>query len=304
MEYGRRRKKRTGYARGQGSGSGFIQAVILLLVFGALGYMIFGTGLGTKLRDRYAVSLYDRLKGHTQSTQAPGNFPTVTSVPTEAPSPVPTGETLRISLPAVEAYMLQMGIFSDAESALKLADSLKAMGAAGYIYDDGGSLRLIAAAYGDEASAESVRARLASEGYETSVFRFSRSGVDLLVTAGSGMLVPIKTAFALSSDILKQLDELAIDFDASGRSVEYGLGVLSEMRTNAANACAGIAEAKDRSRMLSYLSVYLNDISSMLTEASQNASDRTAFASSLKAVRIKAAVRYADLLSNIGGEAQ
>lgn len=302
MEYRRRRTIRTGSARRESSGSGFIQAVILLLVFGAVGYMIFGTGLGKKLRDKYAVSLYDRITGKTEVTPLPGNVPALTSAPTAAPSPVPTGETLRIALPAVDTYMLQMGIFESTDSASGLAGSLKAMGAAGYIYDDGGSLRLIIAAYGDEASAESVRTRLASEGISANVFRFYRSGVELLVTAGSGMLVPVKTAFALSSDVIKQLDELAIDFDASERSAEYALGVLSEIRTNTVSACSGIAEANDKSKMLSYLTVYLNDIRSMIDEATANASNRTALASSLKTIRIKAALRYAELLKNIGGE--
>ncbi|MBO4384007.1 MAG: SPOR domain-containing protein [Clostridia bacterium] len=300
MEYRRRAYKRTSRSRGQSSGAGFIQAVILLLVFGALGYMIFGTGLGKTLRDRYAVSLYDRLTGKSDPAPSPAS----TAIPTAAPSPVPTGETLRISLPAVEAYFLQVGIYDDREIASRLAEGMKALGAAGYVYDDGGSLRLLAAAYSDEASAESVRSRLLTEGYDMSVFRFYRSGVDLLVTAGSGMLVPIKTAFLLSSDMIEQLDELAIDFDAGQRSTEYGLGVLSEISTNAANARAGIAGAADKSRMLSYLIAYLDDIRSMIDEASSNSGGRAAFSSALKTIRIRAAVRYAELLKSIGGEAE
>lgn len=304
MEYRRRTSRRSGYSRGQSSGSGFFQAVVLLLVFGALAYMIFGTGLGKTLRDKYAVSLYDKLTGKSGSAPDPGSLPIVSSSPTAAPSPVPTGETFRITLPALEAYMLQMGFFSDAESASRIADSIKAMGAAGYIYDDAGSLRLIAAAYADEASAESVKTRLLAEGYDVSVFRFSRSGVDLLVTAGSGMQLPVTTAFTLSSDVVSQLDELSLDFDASQRSTEYGLSVLSEIRTNVTTACAGIAEAKEKSRMLSFLYVYLNDLSAMLEDMTAYSKDRTAFSSYLKTVRIKAALRYADLLERIGGEAE
>ena len=197
--------------------------------------------------------------------------------------------------------MIQMGIYSDEQSARAAAASLKQMGAAGCVFDDNGSLRLIAAAFSDEASAESVRTRLESEGHECSVFKLSRSGAELDITADPSRLVPIRTAFTLAADVVTQLDELAIDFDASSRSMEYGLDVLSEIRSNVISARAGVGEAAQKNEVLGLVDVYLNDVLDMTDDAASASFERTAFSSALKALRVRAALRYAELLGLIGG---
>ena len=274
---------------------GFFRALILVAVFGATAYLIFGTGLGKRIKENFSLSVLDGCAGN-----APLPSAAPSAAPTPEPTAAPTGDTLTVSLPSLSVYFLQMGVFDSMEKAALLSQRIREMGASGYVYDDLGSLRLIAAAYSDEASAESVMTRLKSEGYDCSVYRFSRSGLELLVTASADRLLPIRTAFGLAYDLIEQADELAIDFDASSRSTEYGLGVLSEMRTNISNAAAGVSEMSKRNGMLGVLSSYLSDVSDMISEASAASADRNAFSSALKTLRIKAALRYAGLLSALG----
>lgn len=297
MEYRRRRSRR----RKKEGDTGFaLKVFLLLIVFGCIAYALIGTGLAKRIRDGYALSLYDSCRSK-QSLSSP-SAPISSVIPaTASPTAAPTGETAEVSLPGIEVYMIQMGIYSDEQSARAAAASLKQMGAAGCVFDDNGSLRLIAAAFSDEASAASVRTRLESEGHECSVFKLSRSGAELDITADPSRLVPIRTAFTLAADVVTQLDELAIDFDASSRSMEYGLDVLSEIRSNVISARAGVGEAAQKNEVLGLVDEYLNDVLDMTDDAASASFERTAFSSALKALRVRAALRYAELLGRIGG---
>ena len=301
MEY-RRRRTAAGRRKNKDSGSPvFLQTVVILLVFGALAYMLLGTGLGKKLKDRYAVSLYDSIKTRISGTPAPTVPPIATQAPSPAPTVVPTGETSELSLPGIEVIMLQMGVFTDMTSAYDRAAAMKAMGGAGYLYDDGGTIRLIAAAYADDASAESVRERLIGEGYEAGVYRVSQKGVDLMITASPERLLPIRTAFSLAGEIVSELDSLSLTFDADTKSVEYGMTVLSEIKANIENAAAGIGPTADSSDMLFLVREYYTDVLSLINEALASSSERTAFSSSVKLLRIRTSLRYVSLLRSIGG---
>ncbi|MBO4563282.1 MAG: hypothetical protein J5772_06700 [Clostridia bacterium] len=297
------RRRRRSSARRRNASGGALRAFVLLVLFGAAVYLLLGSGAGQRLKESMAYSLIDSCRGKLASTPVPTVPGGISQIMTDTPSPTvaPTGETASVSLPALEVYMLQMGIFDDAESCAPYAEALKARGAAGLVYDDSGSLRLIAAAYSDEASAESVRARLADEGHPCTVFKLTRSGVELLITASEDRLLPVRTAFGYSYDLVAELDALALDFDAETRSIEYGQGLLAEIRLNAQNAASGIADAAELNTMLSHVSGYYSDIIGFIREAASSSASRTEFSSALKELRIKAALRYAELLGDIGG---
>ena len=295
METSRRRyaprRRRT-----KGAG-GFIRAAVLTAVFGAALYLVFGTGLIKRVKENWSLSLFEKLAGKpSASRQADASF-----TPTNAPTPAPTGENAELTLPAIDIYMLQMGVFSSPSDASSMAERLRSMGAADYLLEDSGSFRLIAAAYSDEASAESVRERLSAEGFECSVFGLSHKEVGLLVTASRERLLPIRTAFGLSYDVTEQLDELAIDFDSEAHETEYGLTVLSEILTNISSASSGLNGMTEQNEMLEKVLTCLSDMAKLVNEAASRSSSRTEFSSALKTLRIKAALRYSELLKSIGG---
>lgn len=305
MEMRRRRTSsgRQNYRRNAGGGSSWLRALLLLAVFGAIIYSVFGTGLGKKLKDVYAVPFYEKLtgKGAGSPREEPPEETPFAPAETPAPSPAPSGETMSLSLKGIDIYMLQLGVFDSAGDAAERADAVRTMGAAGYVYDDGECFRVIGAAYSDSASLESVQAKLRAEGTESTAFRISRGGVELVVTAAPERLLPVKTAFRLAEELAEQLDELAVEFDSESRSVEYGLTVLGEMQSNIVSASRGIEEPAKLNGMLSKVLDYLGEVRSAVSDARSASSDRTAFSSALKALRIRVSLGYAALLSAIGG---
>lgn len=283
------RRRRSGQSAG-----GFIQALAVFVLFGAAIWLIFGTGAFARLKEKLPGLLPS---GCSSGASEPA--PTASAEASAAPTPAPTGETVSVTLPGIELWILQEGIYDSAESAAPYAKLAKEAGAAGYVYDDLGSFRLFLAAYPDEASALSVKESLASEGYVCSIFSFSRTGAELAVTAASERLVPIKTAFALSFDIVEQLGELSAGFDSGTESAESAAIVLAEMRTNIENALAGVSAPAKSSAMLAAAADYLGDVSEMIRAASA-AAGGTSLSSELKALHIGAALRYAGLLKAIG----
>ena len=256
MEY---RRRRTAAKRRDRSGSGALRALVLVLMFGAAAYLLLGTGVGKKLKEGYALSLIGSCIGENapENSGRPDTgtpLPLLTTPePSASPAPAAEGSSAEVSLPGIEIHMLQLGIYSSEEEMGGLAQQIRVRGGAGYVYNDGGSLRLIISSYSDAAQAESVKQSLALEGVECSVFTVSREGVELLVTADEARLVPIRTAFFAAFDAVTQLDELALDYDANSRSIGYALGVLSEIDANCAAASAGIEPSVKDNAMLSLL---------------------------------------------------
>lgn len=306
MEYRRRRSARR--RASESSGSGALRALVLVLLFGAAAYLLFGTGLLKKLKDEgLFIAMPEGCVKETAheidiSGAAGTAFP-MTREPesTALPTPAVTGETAEVSLPGITVCMIQMGICSSEEECAEKAAELRRLGAAGFVFNDGGSLRLIAASFSDEASAESVRERLAQEGRESTVYKLEREGAEFLITADPALMLPIRTAFSIPSDTVAQLDELSIDFDANLRSTDHAVGILAEIRTNLETALDGIEEASGSDAVLSTVKEYLEKLLGIVSETAEHTYDRTDMASALKRSRTEAALGYVLLLDGIGG---
>ena len=300
MEYRRRRSFKG--RKSKKNGGGALRAFILLVIFGASAYLLIAGGAGKRLKESLSSSVFDSCRGKTALTTPP---PQITKAPatavpaTGAPSAAPTGETASVKVPGIDVFMLQMGVFQSEADCSAAAESIKARGAAGYVYEDDGVFRLIISAYSDEASAIGVKERLKEEGLECSVIRLSYSGAELLITASTERLTPIRTAFAMAYETVLQLDETAIDFDASQRSTEYALGVLSEIERNARTARAGIEDAALLNGTLNKVCGFYNDLEAAAEKLTLGSVDRAAFSSGLKYLRVFAALRYARLLSEL-----
>lgn len=301
MEYRRRRSARR---RNEAQG-GALRALILMLMFGAAAYLLLGTGVGRKLKEGYAASLINGCAGGVPNEALPEAQTPLPHLSTPAPgglpSPTSAGTTAEVSLPGIEIHMLELGIFDSAEALEGAAANVKARGGAGYVYNDGGSLRLILAAYPTKAQAESVKQSLASEGIECGIFTVVREGVQLLVTADEAHMTPIRTAFASAYDTVTQLDELSIDMDANSRSVEYVKEVLSEIAANARTASQGVEASLARSSVLELLCGYYTDVCGFIENAAGASQSETALSSAVKELKVKTALRYAVLLEKTCG---
>lgn len=302
------RKKNRRKSSDKASDGGLLAVIMPLAAFAAVLYLLLGTSFGDMLLSKAGEG--KSIKGilpfscteekSAQQTAPPtGANAEITAAPTADVTELPR-PTLKVSLPRLNMYMLQMGVYSTESGAAEQALSLKQHGAAGYVYNDAGSYRVMLAAYGDEVAANGVRDRLTDEGYKCTVFSYTCSGAELLITAEQERLAAVGTAFNYAYELIDAIEQASVDFDAEQRSIEYGRTLLAEIAGNAVNAAAGIGSSAQTNDLLLYVYSYLNDIASVTDGVCTAAyTDRNEFASAVKLLRIKAGMRYASLLKQI-----
>lgn len=295
MEYRRRKKRRAGSA---GAGSGALGSLLTILLFAAAAYLIIFAGAGRRIAQG-AKKLSSLVFPRETAYPTPLFLETRAPEETEksAVSPAPASETRKVTLPGISVYMLSIGSFSDRASAEAAAEELKAKGAAGCVREAEGGYTVIAAAYSDEGDAQSVKARLESEGYSCSLTSLVKEGCELEVTASPERLLPIGTAFAIAPETVVQLDELSRALDSEAKSTEYGEGVLYEIKRNLVSAREGLGVTEGGDIRLQSLGEYLDRMCSLIDSALRISGQRAEFSSAIKELRLEAALGYAELLS-------
>ena len=282
MEYRRRRKRKT-------DGPGMFGILVLLIVFALTAKIIAGSGAIAELKKRLGKSV---VSGCAESSRETPGATFYAASP--SPAPVPTGVTNRIDLPSLGFYAVQLGFYTRREKCELDAEEVRALGAAGYVYDDNGSLRLLASVYADEASARSVIEQLKEQGRESLLFTLSANGVSLDVTSSPETSECIKQLFDLCLQIPETICTEAIEFDRSGQEADKLFSILSEQRARIRSA---LAEAPGAGGVLGCAKDCLKGYDSALSETMEY-EDRTKAASSIKRAAIKCAILYIDLLKD------
>lgn len=137
--------------------------LILLLLMGGIIYVLFATSVGSWLTE----SVFGRKHG--------GNTPAVTEPAAATPGlSFSNPQTQKMHFSGLDMYALRLGSFESDAEASALSASVRALGAAGCIIDNGdGSVSVFASAYTTEAGAESVRKRLVEQGYKAEIVPFA-----------------------------------------------------------------------------------------------------------------------------------
>lgn len=239
MEY---RRRRSGRRRPQGQGGGAAKAVVALMVVAVLVYLVSASAVGTWIAENVFAPAFATIDGWIQGTPKTP-LPDTTGVtggsPTAQPSvslgnPV-TGE---VQLPAMECYALQMGVYGDEKNAETQAALLKERGAGGYVMEDQGRYRVLAAAYLEQASLKQVRDQLTGEGLESAAYVFSAPNSTLRVTAAQEQLDGLNAGFAALTKLQKDMADVSLAFDQQQQSVETGRAAVSSLLNE-------LREAKD-----------------------------------------------------------
>lgn len=231
MEYRRRRRRRSssfgmGSARGgSASGSGAAKMVAALIVIAAIVYVVSASAVGTWIAERViapAFAAFDNLvQGSALApTPSPSQDPGSVSIPqTQRGEQTVTGE---VSIPALECFALQMGVYSELGNAEKEAATLQQRGAGGYVMEDSGKYRVLAAAYAAQESLKQVREQLAQEGMESASYVFSAPNSTLRVTAPQEQLDGITAGFAALKKLAEDMAEAALAFDQQQKTAQEG----------------------------------------------------------------------------------
>jgi len=131
-------------------------------------------------------------------------------------SALPAGErvTKEVTLAPLELHCVQFGSFADASNARIEAARYVERGAAGYVYEDDGSFRVLGAGYRQKADAERVAGRLhEDEGIECVVLSRTAEEVKMRITAGENQIEAILAADEARRTQTEQFGELAFQID-------------------------------------------------------------------------------------------
>lgn len=147
MRYRRRRRipyRRYTVRQRQEPSISFLFAVAALLL---LAYIGAATKAGTFLAENVVRPVFEQL----------GVFSNEEPQAEEMPSPA---EAISYTVPAMDFYFLQAGVYASQDNAETEAQSIQKQGGAGYVYQDEEDFRVILSAYTSENDAEIVKQRL------------------------------------------------------------------------------------------------------------------------------------------------
>lgn len=261
--------------------------VLVLIVFLVVAYLIGASKFGTWLATKVVAPLIR------------GSKPTITSeliLPSASPTQNVTinTDTLVISLPAMHCYAIQIGVFEKKENADSQSDSLKKLGAAGYVLSDASLYRVLAAGYPDESSMEKVRTQLQGEGIDSRAYEISANGLRLRVNGTDEQLARLESALSFVAALPGQLSQAAIAFDRDAKSTASGISALKDIRDNCEAHASVINELGDHAEIsLRPIANYLTHIYDLLSELSADSGMETIrFSAGLKHLYLEAVYGY------------
>lgn len=188
-----------------------------------------------------------------------------------------------ITLPGSRFFALQLGAFSDVESAKALAASYQNRGAAGYIYDKD-SFRVLAAAYDSRESAQAVQQQLSqNHGVDAYLFPIDRTEITLRLSGQKAQLNALSDAFDLCSQLTISLSQISQSLDQGTMAMEEALTALSSQQETirALNARLLSLFKKEKHEAVTRLSSLLQETDQCLAQAAK-ASSSTKLGSAIK----------------------
>ncbi|MBQ3200892.1 MAG: SPOR domain-containing protein [Clostridia bacterium] len=315
MEYRRKRKPnrrksisgRSGAFRsGAKQSSETARTFLSLLMVGGIVYFVSASAAGTWIAENMIapmISAVSQKHGDGEDSQASDTQSLSAAVDLTANSNA-NAISAEVSLPALDCYMLQMGVYSSEENAKAQADLLKAQGAGGYIIPDTASgelrYRVMASGYDNAESAKSVKTRLTEEGVDCTVHTLSAAGAAFRVTADETHLAGIESGFGALKAAESALGDAAIRFDKEALPVEEGMLLASSILSSLDADMASLLSLDASDPALSGLLSAYRDTKAALQTLTEGAyENRIAFSSQLKYTHLYSAHRYAQLISSL-----
>lgn len=265
--------------------SGLGGALLILLFTAALIYILFGTNVGSWL---------------TQKLFSGSSSPEKTPDPTAIfASAEPSGtDSMKMQFEALDAYALQLGVYTDINSASGLVSSLKSLGAAGYGLELEGNVRIIASAYSTAEAAQSVCTRLTEQGYECVVLPLSADSTEIEVFAEEAMLDGIRQSVEFSGKLIAKLYSEVIAFDKEEKDTAYAKAIINELLSSIHTVRSVLSSAEDSSGIVGLLNAFYTNVEQLMTEcASADPLNRVEMSGKLKYVQVGVIDNYYRLLN-------
>ncbi len=302
MEYRRRRRKRR-FAATEGSGTA--RAIAALLVVAAVVYLISASAAGTWIAQKVmapAFAAFDNMIQRTASTKTPEVGETSTPRVSASNEKTVTGD---VELPAMACFALQMGVYSDKNNADSQAQALQQRGAGGYVMEDAGRYRVLAAAYQTQESLKQVRDQLTAEGLESATYTFSAPVSTLRVTATQSQLDGIASSFNALNTLQQEMAAAVLLFDQQQLSADKGRETASELlnKLQAASEAFLSSEGDDNPVLQATRECFAKYDDAIRALADYNSQSFVDFSAKMKYTHICIAHAYATLAQEISSMA-
>ncbi len=223
MEYRRRSRRR------RNTSSGYAGKVfVMLLVAGGIVYMVGASSAGEWVAQNVMAPVFrtvDRVISGTDEQDAP-----VPEVQPIVSTPVPTVSeaiTKEVALESVECFALQMGAFSTEANASTEAEALRKQGAGGFIIEDAGMYRVLAAGYENETDLDAVREQLSLQGLDSTKYPLVTDAATLNVTATEADIEVVENGLNLLTSLQSEMARESLAFDHENKTAAEGKQLAS-----------------------------------------------------------------------------
>ena len=197
-----------------------------------------------------------------------------------------------LTLSAHALYALQLGAFTQESAARQLAQEFMLRGAAGYVYRDGDTYRVLAAAYPTRAEAQTVQTRLSGQNISTYIHPCMQEALTLRAGGTGGQVEALGETLGYLDGLAGKLYTVSSGLDAQSVTAEDArAALLSE----------GVTCAALRQRLLNAFDGALPDSLTPLADLmAAVAADAEALQNENGAARIGAALKRCQLTAFFG----
>lgn len=224
----------------------------------------------------------------------------VIETPSESQSGSATGHVEEtITAGEISLYTLQVGAFSDEGHARSSADTIAAMGGAGYIAYDGELYRVLAAGYLVESDAKDVQSTLETQGVTSTVFQLKSGTLEFKIGASPAQVQAVKACFDAVPDALEKLQQIVFNADR-GDDVDDEIKALGADISSVNDALQAAISPDDSAiqSLAAYMTDFCEKMNNMPLSGDVNAVE---FSSQLKYNLIGIVVDYSAFLKETGG---
>ncbi len=228
----------------------------------------------------------------------------VTNSPIDTQGAVqPSLETERveetITAGEISLYTLQVGAFTDESHADTSAQTIAALGGAGYVAYDGELYRVFAAGYLDESDAKDVQATLAGQSVTSTVFQLKSGALEFKIGATPAQTEAIKACFTAVPDTVQTLQQIVFDAD-SGKNVDADIETLVSDVAAVSGNLETVVSPDDSA--IQSLSAYMSDFCEKMNNIPLSTDvSAVEFSAKLKYNLIGIVVDYSAFLKGISG---
>ena len=263
---------RTYERRHRKAGKRYTGASVMFILFCcAMTVFLLSTSyMGDKLVDRYVTPVFAKIMGKDLLPE-PTQVPVMAQAPQFVPAATPAVEKIVFTLPETSWYLLQMGAYADPEEAHTQAETIRRMGAGGYIYEDEqGFSRVFAAAYADQESLLQVQQQVRNSGYENTAYSIHPDGVEVTLSGESQDAQKLRSAMETIQGVPQLLTDFALKYDENGLTPAQAIQFMNELAVSLAGAqqCLdGLKENRPLAQLDEYVTWIMDSISTFLAKS-------------------------------------